>query len=385
MDMDKKIPNNNTASVVGTFYQICVALERAFMLEEGEKLWIEKFGDVTVSGKEQLETKHYSESDSLTDGHSNFWNTLKNWLHPNFNQRDYKYLTLFTTQSIGSSSKLIEWNDATKSDRHSILQTILDESEKRHTESTASKTAGIKTSPPLSLVDQRFVLAASQSERLAEIIPKVFIASDSPRLLALRKKIINIYGKTILIAKSDDFLDDLIGYLISPSNVNNGWEISFAEFSLKLTEVSNRYRRGTVIFPMKNSIPMNVDMSQYEEKVFVKKLQEIEYSDVISDAVRHYILASLTVIQELREYEVDPNSYPIYAKNLKNTQQTRHKLAKRQLTGDRVDAAKNFYDQLTGEAPQPFPNFDQTPFEFRNGVFHMLSDDNSDNFEWKLW
>lgn len=95
MTSDKKIANDATASVCGTIYQICVALERAFMLEEGQKLWIEKFGDVTVSGQQQMEIKLYS--DSLSDSHHNFWGTLKNWLLPSFNHHEYIFLTLFTT------------------------------------------------------------------------------------------------------------------------------------------------------------------------------------------------------------------------------------------------------------------------------------------------
>ena len=94
MATDKKLSNDATSSISGTIYQICVALERAFMLEEGQKLWIEKFGDVTVSGHEQVETKQYS--DSLTDSHPNFWNTLKNWLLPSFNPAGYIHLTLLT-------------------------------------------------------------------------------------------------------------------------------------------------------------------------------------------------------------------------------------------------------------------------------------------------
>ena len=383
MATDKKLSNDATSSIGGTIYQICVALERAFMLEEGQKLWIEKFGDVTVSGHEQIETKQYS--DSLTDSHPNFWNTLKNWLLPSFNPAEYIHLTLLTTQPIGVDSKLIEWNDAVPSRRLEILQEILNESEARYKKSQESKTDKKVTDPPQSLMDQRFVLDLKKKQRLAEVIPKISIASDSPRLHELRKKIIDCHGKTILQAKKDDFLDDLMGYLLSPCTIQNGWEISFSGFSEKLTIVTNHYRRGTVVFPAKKIVPTTEDLELQREKLFVRKLREINYSDVISDAIHHYISASITVIEEFKNYEVDPKSYQTYQSNLKQSQQTRHRSAKRRLSGDPIAASQNFYDELTAETPQPFPSFDQTPMEFRNGVLHMLADDGADDFQWRLW
>lgn len=383
MAKDKKLSNDATSSIGGTIYQICVALERAFMLEEGQKLWIEKFGDVTVSGHEQIETKQYS--DSLTDGHPNFWNTLKNWLLPDFNHMEYSYLTLLTTQSIGANSKLLEWNDALSSKRLEILQEILNESEIRYKKSQESNTDGKTVSPSQSLMDQRFVLDVAQRTKLTQIVSKISIASDSPRLKELRKKIIDRHGKTILQGKSDAFLDDLMGYLLSPSTLQNGWEISFSEFSKKLTFVSNHYRRGTVVFPVKNINPTTEVLELQKEKRFVRKLHEIQYPDVISDAIGHYISASITVIEEFKNYEVDPMSYQTYQSNLKQSQQTKHRSAKRRLSGDPVAASQNFYDELTGETPQPFPSFEQTPMEFRNGVLHMLADDDADDFQWRLW
>lgn len=383
MAEDKKLSNDATPSVSGTIYQICVALERAFMLEEGQKIWIEKFGDVTVSGHEQIETKLYS--DPLTDSHPNFWNTLKNWLLPEFNHAEYIHLTLLTTQSIGVDSKLIQWNDSPPSKRLKILQEILNESEARYKKSQESKTDKKTANPPQSLIDQRLVLDLKQRQKLVEVIPKISIASNSPRLHDLRKRIIDCHGKTILQAKQNAFLDDLIGYLLSPSTIQNGWEISFSEFSEKLTIVSNCYRRGTVVFPQKKVTPTPEELELQKEKLFVRKLHEIQYSDVISDAIRHYIYASITIIEEFKNYEVDPKSYQTYQSNLKQSQQTRHRSAKRRLSGDPIAASQNFYDELTGETPQPFPLFDQTPIEFRNGVLHMLADDEADDFQWRLW
>ena len=381
MATDKKIANDATPSVDGIIFQICVALDRAFMLEEGQKMWIEKYGDVTVSGQAQIETKLYS--DSLTDSHSNFWNTLKNWMHSSFDHSSYRYLTLLTTQPIGPLSKFLEWNDALTHRRLEILSEILVDSETRYQASQKAKSASIKM--PQSLVLQRNVMDATQTAKLAEIVPKILIASDSPKILELRKRIFDIHGKPILRGKSNEFLNDLMGYLISPATAQNGWEVSFDAFISEVAIVSARYHRGTWVFPLKNIAPTTDQMDLQSEKMFVTKLHEIEHQEAVSEAIQNYIFASTTVLEELQSYAVPPEFYKTYESNLKKTHLTKHRLAKRQLAGDAIVASQNFYDALTGESPQSFPRFDQTPVEFRNGVFHMLADADSDDFQWKLW
>lgn len=197
MPADEKITNDATASVSGTVYQICVALERSFMLEEGQKLWIERFGDVTISGQAQLEIKLYN--DALTDNHQNFWNTLKNWLLPSFDHAQYVDLVLFTTQSFGPSSKLQEWNDSAANHRLDLLKSIKQESEERFLKiQETRKDAKI---PPQPLLNQRFVLDDSRLQQLQEIIPKISISSKSPKIIKLCKKILDVHGKFILQAK----------------------------------------------------------------------------------------------------------------------------------------------------------------------------------------
>lgn len=78
-------------------YQIHVAIDYCHTLDKDDVLWIEVFGDVTVEGRDQVEVKEYS--DSLTDSHENLWNTLNNWLKPDFNHQQYANLILLTTQA----------------------------------------------------------------------------------------------------------------------------------------------------------------------------------------------------------------------------------------------------------------------------------------------
>ncbi len=83
----EKVRQDATASTRGTIYQLCVAVEKCYELREGKKLLIEELGDVTIKGDQQVEVKQYS--DSLTDGHHNLWNTLKNWMDDGFDHTQY--------------------------------------------------------------------------------------------------------------------------------------------------------------------------------------------------------------------------------------------------------------------------------------------------------
>ncbi len=103
-------------------YQIHVAIEYCHKLEDDQSLWIEVYGDVAVDNEGAVEVKMWE--DDLSDGHSNFWNTLHNWLKPAFDHHRFKELILLTTQSFGSRSKLSTWNESDAAQRLILLNSI---------------------------------------------------------------------------------------------------------------------------------------------------------------------------------------------------------------------------------------------------------------------
>ena len=74
---EEQIINDATDKVKGFLYQFYTALKYCFELMPGEKLYIEKYGDITISQLKQIEVKNYSKP--LTDTQENFWNTLNNY------------------------------------------------------------------------------------------------------------------------------------------------------------------------------------------------------------------------------------------------------------------------------------------------------------------
>ena len=49
-----------------------------------------------------------------------------------------------------------------------------------------------------------------------------------------------------------------------------------------------------------------------------------------------------------------------------------------------INESQNFYDDVTGEAAQPFVNFNDTPKRFRNGFYHIMADEDDDKIVWLL-
>jgi len=94
---DKKQSNDATSSTQGTVYQFYVAVLKCFEMVAGQKVIIERYGDVTLGDQEQMELKLYNQP--LTDSHLNFWKTLHNWMRDDFNEDSYEALVLYTDPS----------------------------------------------------------------------------------------------------------------------------------------------------------------------------------------------------------------------------------------------------------------------------------------------
>ena len=121
--------NDASASAKGTIYQIYVAVDKCVEMVAGQKVLIEKLGDVTVSEEAQIEIKHYA--DTLTDNHDNIWKTLKNWMQDDFNNKHFVSLILYTTQQFGENALLKSWNELLLEKRIETLKSILVNSETR--------------------------------------------------------------------------------------------------------------------------------------------------------------------------------------------------------------------------------------------------------------
>jgi hypothetical protein len=372
-NMNDRLRQDASLQIDGTIYQFYVALDKCFDLLEGEKVIIEKYGDVTVTGMSQIEVKHYEEY--LTDLHENIWKTIDNWLQDSFEVNHYKSLILLTTQNFGVKSSFKEWNDKNKNEKKGVLDSI------------ASK---YKNKPKKDINTEKLLISVlddKKTDKLLNILDKFIILDSSPRDANFFENIKQRCGKTVLPNNRDDYINSLLGYILSPQiRIGSSWEISYTEFTKKVELLGNQFRSETVIFPKKYSTPKtNVKTTEYEDYLFIKKIEEIDYHDAKSKAISDYINSNSTILEELDKYTVDKSHYDAYEQELIDTYRPNYNRASRNTSENRcICDAQNFYDLIIGSEPQRFLNFNDTPKSFRNGFLHSLANEEDKEIVWKL-
>lgn len=375
---DTKLLNDASSSIKGTLYQFYIAVDKCFDMKEGQKVIVERLGDVTLSESQQLEVKHYT--DPLTDNHLNFWGTLRNWMLEEFDETAYCSLILCTTQKISDGSLLKEWNSLTCVKRMNILKTIHDASEVRYEQQTKGTQ---NKNVPESLKLQRWVRDPGRSSKLASVVERLVITHNHPDMSAVFAEIKQKHAKGILRAKQDDFLDALVGFIISPENVvAHSWEITYDAFVIKVRELTSKYCKDTKQFPMKYK-KQQCSKEHHSHRTFVKKIMEIEYGEAVAQAIADYVFATQTVLHELRAYEVPVDCYEAFAENVLAQFTPLYRKACRTVSNSLRDS-QNFYDEMMALNPPAFPGFEMPPHDFKNGVIHIHADDASSPIKWKL-
>ena len=155
-----------------------------------------------------------------------------------------------------------------------------------------------------------------------------------------------------------------------------------------MQELTSKYCKDTRQFPckyMKTSQPSTqaIVSADHADKLFVKKIFDIEYNEMVPGAIDDYLYASRTVLDDLGAYEVPVKHYEVFAKNVLDQYSPRYRQALRKVT-DVIKDSQNFYDEVMGEQPPSFPSFETPPLSFRNGVIHMHTDDLSKGIKWRL-
>ncbi|WP_237732484.1 hypothetical protein [Bathymodiolus thermophilus thioautotrophic gill symbiont] len=360
-----RLKNDASASIKGSIYQFYVALEECFKLVENESIYIEKYGDVTSDGT-QMEVKNYTKS--LTNLDPNFWKTLKNWLNDDFDISPYKNLILLTTQNIGSQCLFKDWNE--QSDSNSKIEILQKIEEKSQSESKISKVLN-------------FVLDEGRREKLLQILEKFEIYCSKPKDDIYYKELKDKYCKHIPEENKNNYIDALMGYIISPEVSNNGWKIKYVDFSQKAQTLTEKYVQNSTIFPdIKKPSPISD-----KNYLFVKKIQDIEYEAVVSDAISDFIRTRSAINTELQQYQFNQEDYRGYEENIYNNYIAKRRILSRSADkGGIIGKSQDLYDEITGQNSPNFKNFNDTPTYFRNGLLHEMANDGEipDKVVWKI-
>ncbi len=394
---DAPLPFDATLLFKALQYQLLVAIEYCYDLASDECLWVEAMGDVTVPGKVQTEVKLYS--DSLTDSHANFWNTVKNWLHENFERTSFKSLVLLTTQKFGALTLFKDWNTASPAERLSIMESIAASSQassakKAKKASESAEDAAGKAPQPQSL--QQYVMAPERRDALMEVLERMRITTGAETLEQRLQKFETRHLKPIRPSKCQQFIYELLGFIGSPQLLIGGWVITHQAFTNKLSELTHRYMRHPRTFPTVDikALKESIDIEEIRPMPFAQKIVEFGGESQLKRAALHRVVAHTTISDLYTDGVLFKPMVDLYLSNHLTQHQYGRELAMLGCAGVSCPADLNtrsmkFFLERNCLPVESFCGLENTMPEFRNGIYHMLAGekpaDEDEEFHWRLW
>lgn len=376
--MSEGQPKNSALTTALAFhYQVLIGLDKCFSLEDGQTVWFEKDGDVSVISSDitessQTEVKDYTAP--LTDHHENLWKTLKNWLAPEFNHTQYGVLILYTTQSFGVTTRLKNWNSQNSEQRLEVLKCIF--ADRTQDQLDAEKPSEI-------IRIQKQVMLNSTESELKSILGKIILNVEVDDLDVLRQGFFTKLDGFIPLANRRSFSEGLIGFIYEQAN-NTHWKIEKKLFNQKKESLTARWGPTLFTIPDFN----NRDATEYEVEIylsqlFAHKILEIEYEDVLPEAIGNWLELRNSLIEELDGYPQFRDTVKRYREQWVRQFIARHRTAGRK-QGCLTTISQDLYDQVTSESPFGIDGYPNPDFVFRNGLIHDLMDDEDLQLRWQV-
>ncbi|WP_300351792.1 adenylate cyclase [uncultured Alcanivorax sp.] len=358
-------------------YQLLIGLDKCFSLEEGQSVWFEKDGDVSLISPDtlastQTEVKDYAAP--LTDHHENLWKTLKNWMDPEFDHTKYGVLILHTTQAFGATTRLKDWNAHSAEQRLEVLKAILAE----RTENQ------INSDRPSEIIKwQKAVMIDADHRNLVDVLAKVVLHVESEDLEALKNSYFNKLSGYIPRSNRQAFAEGLIGFIYEQAN-DAEWVIDKTDFDQKREALTAKW--GPTLFTIpdfagRDATEEEVDV--YITELFAQKILEIEYEDVLPEAIGNWIELRNSLIEELNGYPQFRETVNRYREQWIRAFSAKYRMAIRK-PGGSVSLSQDLYDQVTSEMPFGIDGYPNPDFVFRNGLIHDAMDDEERDLKWRI-
>lgn len=355
-------------------YQVLIGLEKCFALEEGQSIWFEKDGDVSLISpntltSSQTEVKDYSAA--LTDHHENLWKTLKNWLATEFDHTQYGVLVLHTTQAFGATTKLKDWNTQTAEQRLKVLTDI-------YAERTEDQLDSDKPSDIVKL--QKTVMACSEA-LLKSVLGKVTLFTEADNAQDLEQCIL---AKPVGIPKNNlsSYLQGLVGFVYAQAT-QHSWSISQQAFRAKCEELTALLCKREFTFPVFSGYEASeLEMELHQDKLFVQKVAEIEHHAMIPDAIGNWLELQNSFLEQLDEYPLYKDKTVTYQNQLVKKYKLSYSSAQLESV-DAIKSSKLLYNKTMQEQPLNMGN-DIPPIEYKNGLIHDAMDDDERDLKWKV-
>ena len=376
--MSEGQPKNAALTTALAFhYQVLIGLDKCFSLEDAQTVWFEKDGDVSVISSDitkssQTEVKDYTTP--LTDHHENLWKTLKNWLAPEFNHAQYGVLILHTTQSFGVTTRLKDWNSQSSEQRLEVLKHIF--ADRTQDQLNAKKLSEI-------IRIQKEVMLNNTELALKSILGKIILHVEADDFDVLRQGFFTKLDGFIPLANRRSFTEGLIGFIYEQAN-NTHWIIEKKLFNQKKESLTARWGPTLFTIPDFN----NRDATEYEVEIylsqlFAHKIIEIEYDDVLPEAIGNWLELRNSLIEELNGYPQFRDTVKRYREQWVRQFLARHRTAGRK-QGCLTAISQDLYDQVTSESPFGIDGYPNPDFVFRNGLIHDLMDDEDLQLRWQV-
>lgn len=366
--------NSALTTALAFHYQVLIGLDKCFSLEDGQSVWFEKDGDVSLISSDalastQTEVKDYAAP--LTDHHENLWKTLKNWLAPEFDHTQYGVLVLHTTQAFGATTRLKDWNTQRVEQRLEVIKTIF-------AERTEDQLNAEKPSQIIKL--QKAVMAADEL-LLTSVLGKVVLFTQSDSAQELEKQILS---KPVGIPKNNlkSYLHGLIGFVYAQA-AQQSWSIKHQEFVAKCEELTALLCKKEFTFPVFFGYAASEpEVELHEYRPFAQKIAEIEHHEMIPDAVGNWLELQNSLLEELDESALYKDKTISYQNQLVKKYKLAYSSAQLEAT-DAIKSSKLLYNKTIGEQPLNLGN-DIPPIEYKNGLMHDAMDDEERDLKWKV-
>ncbi len=373
--MSGKQPKNAALTTALAFrYQVLIGLDKCFSLEEGQSIWFEKDGDVSLISPDALESTQTEVKDysaALTDHHENLWKTLKNWLAPEFDHTQYSVLVLHTTQAFGVTSRLKDWNSQSTEQRLKVLKDIF--SERTETELNSDK--------PSEIIKLQKAVMASDGLLLKSVLGKVTLFTQADNAQELEKQILS---KPVGIPKSNlkSYLHGLIGFVYAQAT-QQSWSIKQLEFAAKCEELTALLCKKGFTFPVFSGYEASeLEVELHQDRPFVQKITEIKHYEMIPDAVGNWLELQNSLLEQLDEYPLYKDKTITYQNQLVKKYKLAYSSAQLEATNS-IKSSKLLYNKIISEQPLNMGN-DVPPLEYKNGLIHDAMDDEERDLKWRV-
>lgn len=288
-------------------------------------------------------------------------------MRDNFPIEKFSSLFLLTTQKAGKKSEWGGWNKKGLEDKLETLNRIKERFDKKKR----------KSEKLTSMMDAIF--DASKSKRLAEIAKKLFIDCLDTNDEQFYKSLLN-RDKSIPNIQKEKYINSLLGWIIKPQK---SWTISNEAFEKEAQEIAAKLRENTAVFPDKLQLT-NIKHEEYEENAFVRKIKNIEYDEVIPEAVDDYVHTALLIEQELGESLAIKTQFEEYEESVEKRYRTEYRKASRiNEIKELLKRSQDLYDNVTLANDGTFHTYNSVPSYFHNGVVQILADE-KDDIVWLL-